>query len=517
LAKGGISFQRATQAAEKARTRLAKLPGVVGIGVGTKYVGGKPTDAWTISISVVKKRPKGALAASELIPAEIDGVPTDVIETGEFKVLGVDPKDGVDVYDYSKYRPLRGGIKISVSYPSAPGIDPNNLELGTMGCVALTTETPPRHVLITNRHIIATVIPHGPVGQPHPDPGSTTCGAGNELVGNVFDWAKDAVDPTLTDMFPVDAAICALNEGVQWVAGIAPAAVGQGNTPDPIGTIRDLRPAVTPSPPANLAVKKRGMKTGATTGKINNFNFSLPLTAHGRNYTGVQVGAPIGNQTILLNMTMPVLQITADAAPFSTQGDSGCLVCDMSNNVVGLLFASNISGSSVLAAHIQDVLDVLHLTIPTTGAFPGTQTVPANNNPYAKITVSTQQHAMEKLQEDLLQTAHGTPLVRTLFKHVPEIQGVIRSNRRAAAVWQRVGGPHLLKDLAAAVENPELPLLRLDPDVARKAVRRLTRVLQRHGSEQLRGDLQRLAAAAERLIGLSYRGLLERLSAAPAL
>ena len=59
---------------------LLKLPGVTGVDIGEKHVGGKPTGELAIRVLVRSKTPADTVPPGELIPHTIDGVPTDVIE-----------------------------------------------------------------------------------------------------------------------------------------------------------------------------------------------------------------------------------------------------------------------------------------------------------------------------------------------------------------------------------------------------------------------------------------------------
>jgi hypothetical protein len=164
------------------------------------------------------------------------------IDPGDYHLVGTDPKDGeTDVYDFTKYRPLRGGIKISISRATRKGHPPDEFFAGTMGLIALTKENAPRHVLLTNWHVIQNVVPYEPVGQPHPDPGSTCSNCGSEFVGNVYAWAKDPNFADSAYVLLADAAICALNEGLTWHAAIAHHDVGDNLAPVPIAGIRDIR------------------------------------------------------------------------------------------------------------------------------------------------------------------------------------------------------------------------------------------------------------------------------------
>jgi hypothetical protein len=56
---------------------LLKLPGVTGIDVGYKYVGGKKTDILAIRVYVAEKKD---VSAEDAVPKQIRGIPTDVIQ-----------------------------------------------------------------------------------------------------------------------------------------------------------------------------------------------------------------------------------------------------------------------------------------------------------------------------------------------------------------------------------------------------------------------------------------------------
>ncbi len=62
------------------RQSLLQLPNVVGVGVGPKMVAGKSTEAMAIKVYVNRKVPPENLKESEIIPQELDGIPTDVEE-----------------------------------------------------------------------------------------------------------------------------------------------------------------------------------------------------------------------------------------------------------------------------------------------------------------------------------------------------------------------------------------------------------------------------------------------------
>ena len=57
--------------------QLLKLPGVTGVDVGYKYIGGQKTDILAIRVYVKLKKD---VSPEHTIPREIKGVPTDVIQ-----------------------------------------------------------------------------------------------------------------------------------------------------------------------------------------------------------------------------------------------------------------------------------------------------------------------------------------------------------------------------------------------------------------------------------------------------
>lgn len=63
---------------EEVEKELLKIPGVTGVDLGYKYVGGKKTDVLAIRVYVEKKNKD--VPEKEMIPKKIDNIPTDVTE-----------------------------------------------------------------------------------------------------------------------------------------------------------------------------------------------------------------------------------------------------------------------------------------------------------------------------------------------------------------------------------------------------------------------------------------------------
>ncbi len=63
---------------------LMSKPNVVGVGIGLRQAGGKRTDQLGLVVMVQRKLPAAQLKPDEILPAQIDGVPVDVQEVGQF-------------------------------------------------------------------------------------------------------------------------------------------------------------------------------------------------------------------------------------------------------------------------------------------------------------------------------------------------------------------------------------------------------------------------------------------------
>lgn len=60
---------------------------VVGVGIGLRQVGEKPTAEPAIVVSVTSKVPVSQLAPEDVIPRELDGIPVDVQAVGKLRAF----------------------------------------------------------------------------------------------------------------------------------------------------------------------------------------------------------------------------------------------------------------------------------------------------------------------------------------------------------------------------------------------------------------------------------------------
>jgi hypothetical protein len=290
---------------------------VVGVGIGEKITKGRHTGILAIKLLVRRKYDKDRISPGELLPREIDGLPTDVEQVGTFRRIEAvlapapmpDPK--------SHIRPAQPGCSIGFR-------DPNNafVMAGTFGALVKRGET---RFILSNNHVLADENRLA-VGSPIFQPG-----------------LLDGGDPA-TDQ------VAALSQFVPLAAG-APNQVDCAIAEiDPELASRDIlfigAPKGTEPAKRDMIVHKFGRTTSYTVGRVTSIDTDVSVEYE----TGVFT---FNNQMIIESVNQE---------PFSDAGDSGsAIVSRESQRVVGLLFAG--SASHTIANHINDVLTALNVTL----------------------------------------------------------------------------------------------------------------------------------------------------------
>src|SRR5581483_1160793 len=178
--------------------KLIALPGVTGVDVGLKRVGGEETPEHAILVFVAKK---GVFEPQHQIPPRIEGIPTDVIEATFTHGVDVVPSPTTMAIDNKRYYPVQGG---ACAYPARYG------GYGSLGMIVRAAKTNERlwlscyHVLCgtstwndpgVDRRVVQPSVTEG--GDPALDTiGEVVNGAYGQIVVN---WGYDLY---------VDCAVC---------------------------------------------------------------------------------------------------------------------------------------------------------------------------------------------------------------------------------------------------------------------------------------------------------------------
>lgn len=131
-----MSTEQAFQAQALAQPNLLAKSNVVGVAVGFKESEGVVTDEIAVVVLVEQKKPLAALQAQDVIPREIDGMRTDVVEVGVLRAL----QGGK-----ARYRPV---------IPSGVSIGHFKITAGTLGVMVRDKNTGD-HFVLSNNHVLA--------------------------------------------------------------------------------------------------------------------------------------------------------------------------------------------------------------------------------------------------------------------------------------------------------------------------------------------------------------------------
>jgi hypothetical protein len=81
------SIQRALEVKRRHEQELMRKANVLAVGVGYRTRGGQKTQEVAIVVSVKNKVPLSDLKPGDQLPASLEGVPVDVVETGPIRAL----------------------------------------------------------------------------------------------------------------------------------------------------------------------------------------------------------------------------------------------------------------------------------------------------------------------------------------------------------------------------------------------------------------------------------------------
>ena len=309
---------------------LLKIPGVTGVGIGYKIVKGVKTDELSIRVYVSEKKDAKDVPKNELVPKEIKGVKTDVIQR-KFVLhpLRLRLQDLEIKADTGNYDPLKGGISIGPCrsiYLTPPDVDTPGyyVFVGTLGAIVKDNDTNDP-MLLSNFHVMC--VDNGwSVGDDMTQPSRVDGGnCPANVVGELQRASLGGQVDCAVASHTARGYSCSIEE-IGWVAGKATASVG-------------------------LTVRKRGRTTGLTYGTVDTVNLTVSI-----NY-----GDGLGTVTLTNQIGIDV--DPAKSAKFGDHGDSGSVVVDNNRRVVGLYFAGDDTGSYGVANPIQAVLDALNVNI----------------------------------------------------------------------------------------------------------------------------------------------------------
>lgn len=292
-------------AAFAAEAHSGKIPGagnLLGFGFGVKMTSGSAISGqFAVRVYVRSKKTARELSISEAVPANISGLPTDVLAIGDISAF---------------HRPTACGV--SVGHYLGSG--------GTLGCLVEQQVAPGFPCILSNNHVLANSN-LATLGDSILEPAKLDGGDAFPPIAHLSAWLPLQFGGTLNH---IDAAIARL---------VAPG--------DVIPDILNIGRVVHSPMPAALyqSVRKNGRTTRHTIGVVLDLSADIPaLYGTHRAYFEDQIA------------------IHGVGGPFALPGDSGSLIVDsITLRPIALLFAG---GNGVTFANpIEPVLSALRIQI----------------------------------------------------------------------------------------------------------------------------------------------------------
>ncbi len=301
------------------------------VGIGKKIVNGKTTNVIAIRIYVVQKLAPSLIPPKDLLPAMIDGIPTDIIESppaffNAKSANAIASTTSCSIKKRQVQRPIIAGISTSHFKTTA----------GTIACFCKSVkagDNPNDVYILSNNHVLSNI--------------------NNAQAGD------DIFQPGIADGGTVQNHIAELQRFV-------PLQFGEDASNDVDGAIAKLLPGVK----QKNEICSIGAVNGIDGGAVN-----MTVCKHGRTscYTeGIITDASVDSLVIMNDTTGVAAKFTSQMRvdkidPFSVfgiPGDSGSLVLNKSNkSAIGLYFAGPSGGEYGLVNYIFNVMTELEIEL----------------------------------------------------------------------------------------------------------------------------------------------------------
>jgi hypothetical protein len=246
-------------------------------------------------------------------------------------------------------------------------------------------------------------------------------------------------------------------------------------------------------------VWKRGAQTGITEGIITSSAFT---------FTSSEDNIQWRDQLLIL----PALGLFRGF--MSILGDSGSVVVNKDNKIVGLLSKALQNGSAT-ANKIQDVELALGIKIWKEGDPIAAGDVPIDTETEQTANVGIPELFSNAVAE-LSATETGTHVAVIVQSHIAEVITLMETNKKFAATWQRNHGPELMRHLREAIAIRTSPMPSSIQGIPlRELLINISKALKQFGSAELTQHVDQYEELVLQLLTLSYEDMLRFLQRNP--
>lgn len=453
----------------RAEHELKKLPGVVGVGFGRKEVDGRTTDEPALRVYVMEKKPLDELDPAAVVPAEFEGIATDVVIVKSGRAH--------PCVDQEQHRPLVGGIVITNFK-----LVNNQYSEGTLGFFATIDGVagPENVVAVSNNHVLMDL--GAAVGDDIFQPqfetvnGITSPVQSSGYIGKIHNSGKQGyheytypneakreyyVDCATAKLNICISSWCHTNCGVSYKNEVRGLNIGGNSKIEGFVRISDAEAAA----PGQYVVYKVGRTTSRTKGDAKDA------------YGTVNLNGVLKHGVLIVE---PIEPDCDSIMQFSAHGDSGSPVVNEQNKLVGILFGGANDGSQGWVSHIHPVLDLLKVTPISTLNPPVGPAGQARADAHGFFDGVNE---TIPLRERFLRTAVGQRVHDAVLVHREEVVGLVNRKRPVTVAWHRAKGPAFVAHLVENMRNPAHRVPREIDGVDRATLaRKIAAALAQHGS-----------------------------------
>ncbi len=336
-----MEYQALSQARRvygRAVPTLLPRKNVIACGIGHKVRGEEQTDELSLMVSVIRKEPEAQLSEHDVVPKRVDGLPTDVVETGCIRAQAItgDPR--------TRHRPAPAGVSIGH-------------EAITAGTFGLVVQRDGERFILSNNHVLANGN-DAQIGDPIRQPGPVDNGTSADEIATLAEFVpldfghepgQCDVAQLVTEFLNTLAQLTQSSHRVQAIrqtAGVNIMDAALARPLDPASILPEIMNIGLPTGTADIALGQQVQKMGRTTGLTQGLIQQIDVTVN-VDYNGQMV--QFADQVF--------------ASSMSRSGDSGSAILDMDKRVVGLLFAG--SERVTILTPIERILSAFNVDVVT--------------------------------------------------------------------------------------------------------------------------------------------------------
>lgn len=323
------------QIKEAHKAEIMAKPNVVGVGVGYKVRNDGRSRELSVVTLVQRKISIDGLDPDALVPRQVNGVPTDVVEVGELHAFQTSRE---------RWRPALGGVSIGHFRVSA----------GTFGVPVRDRSTGTR-LILSNNHVM--------VNGNDAQPGDAILQPGGADGGQIATDQIATLERFVPIIYNTQDGQCNMASAYVSVGNVLASLLGSSHRLETVQVnvqATNVVDAAVARPLNDADVLDEILVIGQITGTMMG-ELGMPIRKSGRT-TGFTTGEIVAiDATVTVNFgggRMATFENQFVASPMSQGGDSGSLiVAGYSQEAVGLLFAGSLQ--TTVFNPIQTVLDML--------------------------------------------------------------------------------------------------------------------------------------------------------------